>query len=68
MPLEVIEQDKKQFRKQQNFFSRINYLGTYTMRKTGVYWVYMQSNYNIKLVMQIYTQSSEAMTLTYLYV
>ena len=38
----------------------INYLGTHTMRKTGAYRVYTQSNYNIGLVM------SEAMTLAYL--
>lgn len=29
----------------------INYLGTHTMRKTGAYSVYTQSNYNIALVM-----------------
>lgn len=29
----------------------INYLGTHTMRKTGAYRVYVQSNYNIGLVM-----------------
>lgn len=45
---------------------RINYLGTHTMRKTGAYRVYMQSNYNIGLVMQLLNHSSEAMTLTYL--
>lgn len=28
----------------------INYLGTHTMRKTGAYRVYTQSNYNIGLV------------------
>ncbi|MGR8829561.1 site-specific integrase [Leuconostoc citreum] len=44
----------------------INYLGTHTMRKTGAYRVYMQSNYNIGLVMQLLNHSSEAMTLTYL--
>lgn len=32
---------------------RINYLGTRTMRKTGTYCVYMQSNYNIGLVMHL---------------
>ena len=41
----------------------INYLGTHTMRKTGVY---TQSNYNIGLVMHLLNHSSEAMTLTYL--
>lgn len=44
----------------------INYLGTHTMRKTGAYRVYTQSNYNIGLVMQLLNHSSEAMTLTYL--
>lgn len=44
----------------------INYLGTHTMRKTGAYRVYVQSNYNIGLVMQLLNHSSEAMTLTYL--
>ncbi|WP_349534018.1 site-specific integrase [Leuconostoc citreum] len=44
----------------------INYLGTHTMRKTGAYRVYMQSNYNIGLVMQLLNHSSEGMTLTYL--
>lgn len=44
----------------------INYLGTHTMRKTGAYRVYVQSNYNIGLVMQLLNHSSEAMTLAYL--
>ena len=44
----------------------INYLGTHTMRKTGAYRVYMQSNYNIGLVMHLLNHPSEAMTLTYL--
>ncbi|CAM3273402.1 MULTISPECIES: site-specific integrase [Lactobacillaceae] len=44
----------------------INYLGTHTMRKTGAYRVYVQSNYNIGLVMRLLNHSSEAMTLTYL--
>ena len=44
----------------------INYLGTHTMRKTGAYRVYMQSNYNIGLVMSLLNHSSEAMTLKYL--
>ncbi|MCP0887333.1 site-specific integrase [Ligilactobacillus sp. WILCCON 0076] len=44
----------------------INYLGTHTMRKTGAYRVYMQSNYNIGLVMHLLNHSSEAMTLKYL--
>ena len=44
----------------------INYLGTHTMRKTGAYRVYTQSNYNIGLVMHLLNHSSEAITLTYL--
>lgn len=44
----------------------INYLGTHTMRKTGAYRVYTQSNYNIALVMHLLNHSSEAMTLAYL--
>lgn len=44
----------------------INYLGTHTMRKTGTYRVYTQSNYNIGLVMHLLNHSSEAMTLAYL--
>ena len=44
----------------------INYLGTHTMRKTGAYRVYTQSNYNIGLVMHLLNHSSEAMILTYL--
>ena len=44
----------------------IDYLGTHTMRKTGAYRVYTQSNYNIGLVMHLLNHSSEAMTLRYL--
>ena len=44
----------------------IPYLGTHTMRKTGAYRVYVQSNYNIGLVMRLLNHSSEAMTLAYL--
>ena len=36
----------------------INYLGTHTMRKTGAYRVYTQSNYNIGLVMHLLNHSS----------
>ena len=36
------------------------------MRKTGAYRVYVQSNYNIGLVMSLLNHSSEAMTLKYL--
>ena len=42
------------------------YLGTHTMRKTGAYRVYVQSNHNIGLVMELLNHSSEAMTLRYL--
>lgn len=44
----------------------INYLGTHAMRKTGAYRVYIQTHYNIGLVMQLLNHSSEAMTLKYL--
>ncbi|GAB5053573.1 site-specific integrase [Pediococcus parvulus] len=40
-----------------------NYLGAHTMRKTGAYRVYTQSNYNIGLVMNLLNHSSETMTL-----
>ncbi len=36
------------------------------MRKTGAYRFYIQSNYNISLVMSLLNHSSEAMTLAYL--
>ena len=42
----------------------INYLGTHTMRKTGAYRVYEQTNHNIGLVMKLLNPSS--MTLAYL--
>ena len=44
-----------------------NYLGTHTMRKTGAYRVYTQSNYNIGLVMNLLNHSSETMTLAFLF-
>ncbi|WP_105965037.1 tyrosine-type recombinase/integrase [Apilactobacillus micheneri] len=44
----------------------INYLGTHTMRKTGAYRVYIQSGYNIGLVMDLLNHSSQSMTLHYL--
>ncbi|EFQ48412.1 MAG: tyrosine-type recombinase/integrase [Lactobacillus iners] len=44
----------------------IDYLGTHTMRKTGAYRVYQQTNHNIGLVMKLLNHSSEAMTLAYL--
>lgn len=44
----------------------LDYLGTHTMRKTGADRAYVQSNYNIGLVMHLLNHSSEAMTLAYL--
>ena len=44
----------------------IDYLGTHTMRKTGAYMVYEQTNHNIALVMKLLNHSSEQMTLAYL--
>lgn len=44
----------------------LNYLGTHTMRKTGAYRVYEQSNHNIGLVMKLLNHSSEGVTLNYL--
>lgn len=44
----------------------INYLGTHTMRETEAYRVYIQSNYDIGLVMHLLNHSSEAMILAYL--
>jgi integrase len=37
----------------------IDYLGTHTMRKTGAYRVYVQTNYNIGLVLQLLNHSSK---------
>lgn len=44
----------------------LNYLGTHTMRKTGAYRVYEQTDHNIALVMKLLNHSSEQMTLAYL--
>lgn len=44
----------------------IPYLGTHSMRKTGAWRVYEQSNHNIALVMKLLNHSSEKMTLAYL--
>lgn len=44
----------------------IDYLGTHTMRKTGAYMVYQQSNYNIALVSDLLNHSSEKQTFRYL--
>ncbi|MBN7274799.1 integrase [Ligilactobacillus pobuzihii] len=44
----------------------LNLEGTYTIRKIGVYRVYIQSNYNIVLAMRRLNHSSEAMTLAYI--
>lgn len=47
-------------------FLNIPYLGTHTMRKTGAFKVYEQTNHNIGLVMKLLNHSSEEVTLTYL--
>lgn len=44
----------------------LNYLGTHTMRKTGAYRIYQQSEYNIGLVMHLLNHSSASSTLSYL--
>lgn len=44
----------------------IDYLGTHSMRKTGAYRVYVQSHYDIALVMELLNHSSQVMTLKYL--
>lgn len=44
----------------------IDYLGTHSMRKTGAYRVYVQSHYDIALVMELLNHSSQKMTLRYL--
>ena len=44
----------------------INYLGTHTMRKTGAYRVYEQTNYNIGFVMNLLNHSDQKATLSYL--
>lgn len=44
----------------------IDYLGTHTMRKTGAYMVYIQSDFNIALVMDLLNHSTERMALNYL--
>ncbi|MGX7031657.1 tyrosine-type recombinase/integrase [Vagococcus zengguangii] len=44
----------------------INYLGTHTMRKTGAYRVYEQTNYNIGFVMDLLNHSDQKSTLRYL--
>lgn len=44
----------------------VDYLGTHTMRKTGAYMVYQQSNYNIALVSDLLNHSSEKQTFRYL--
>ena len=45
---------------------RFNYLGTHTMRKTGAYRVYEQTNYNIGFVMNLLNHSDQKSTLSYL--
>lgn len=44
----------------------INYLGTHTMRKTGAYRVYEQTNFNIGFVMNLLNHSDQKSTLSYL--
>lgn len=44
----------------------INYLGTHTMRKTGAYKVYQQTDHNIALVMRLLNHSDQSSTLKYL--
>lgn len=44
----------------------VDYLGTHTMRKTGTYMVYLQSNYNIALVSDLLNHSLEKQTFRYL--
>lgn len=44
----------------------INYLGTHTMRKTGAYFVYQQTHFDIGFVMQLLNHSSQSSTLHYL--
>lgn len=44
----------------------INYLGTHTMRKTGAYRVYEQTNYNIGFVMNLLNHPYQKATLAYL--
>lgn len=44
----------------------LNYLGTHTMRKTGAYRVYEQTNYNIGFVMNLLNHSDQKSTLSYL--
>lgn len=46
--------------------SRLRKIRLPTIKKIGIYRIYMQSNYNIGLVMQLLNHYSEAMTLTYL--
>ncbi len=44
----------------------IDYLGTHTMRKTGAYRIYMQTNHNIELVTKLLNYTNEAITRNYL--
>ncbi|MEK3679839.1 site-specific integrase, partial [Lactobacillus crispatus] len=43
-----------------------NWIGSHSMRKTGAFMVYQQTNHNTALVMKMLNHSSEAMTLRYL--
>lgn len=44
----------------------VSYLGTHTMRKTGAYRVYEQTDYNIGFVMDLLNHSNQSATLSYL--
>lgn len=41
----------------------VNWIGSHSMRKTGAFMVYQQTNHNTALVMKMLNHSSEAMTL-----
>ncbi len=44
----------------------VNWIGSHSMRKTGAFMVYQQTNHNTALVMKLLNHSSEGMTLRYL--
>ncbi|TDM67641.1 site-specific integrase, partial [Lactobacillus crispatus] len=43
----------------------LNYLGTHTMRKTGAYMVYEQTNHNIALVMKLLNHALPVLSTKY---
>lgn len=45
----------------------IDYLGTHTMRKTGAYRIYEQTNHDLALVTKLLNNSNDAVTLRYLH-